>query len=186
MKITSHYRYDHTNVKFLAQYRENSPFLSQDLSRQKSHIFVLLVYLHLAEVFCYTWISVKFWFTFRYSKSPVHDVHKHGEQSHGTFGVTHPVQKEQCGKGKMASHVDRQCPPLPHYPPQQRRGSAALFPHLITTGQHSTSMNCTSKSCTWGVHLAPHPSCRCAIVGVHPHRVVHPVSLWAAPYAKCV
>ncbi len=29
-------------------------------SRQKSHGFVLLVYLHLAEVFCYTWISVNF------------------------------------------------------------------------------------------------------------------------------
>ena len=28
---------------------------------------------------------------FRYNKSPVHDVHKHGEQSHGTFGVTDPV-----------------------------------------------------------------------------------------------
>ncbi len=28
------------------------------------------------------------------------------------------------------THVDRQCPPLPHYPPQQCRGSAALFPHI--------------------------------------------------------
>ncbi len=68
----------------------------QSLSRQKSQGFVLLVYLHLAEVFCYTWISVKFlmtqsWLTFRYSKSPVHDLFKHGEQSHGTFGVTDSV-----------------------------------------------------------------------------------------------
>ena len=62
----------------------------QSLSRQKSHGFVLLVYLHLAEVFCYTWISVNF--LFRYSKSPVHDVYKHGEQSHGTFGVTDSVE----------------------------------------------------------------------------------------------
>ncbi len=30
--------------------------------------------------------------TFRYSKSPQHGVHKHGEQSLGTFGVTHPVE----------------------------------------------------------------------------------------------
>ncbi len=34
-------------------------FLLQDLSRQKSQIFVLLVYLHLAEVFCYTWIEIQ-------------------------------------------------------------------------------------------------------------------------------
>ncbi len=31
----------------------------QSPSRQKSQGFVLLVYWHLAEVFCYTWISVK-------------------------------------------------------------------------------------------------------------------------------
>ncbi len=31
------------------------------------------------------------WLTFRYSKSPVHDVYKHGEQSLGTFGVTDSV-----------------------------------------------------------------------------------------------
>ncbi len=38
----------------------NSVTSRQSPSRQKSHGFVLLVYLHLAEVFCYTWISVKF------------------------------------------------------------------------------------------------------------------------------
>ena len=32
------------------------------------------------------------WLTFRYSKSPLHDVHKDGEQSHGTFGVILPVR----------------------------------------------------------------------------------------------
>ncbi len=37
----------------------------------------------------------------------------------------------------MTTHVDRQCPPLPHLPPQQCRGSAALFSHWITTDQHS-------------------------------------------------
>ncbi len=40
----------------------------------------------------------------------------------------------------VRANVDRQRPPLPHYPPQQRRGSAALFPHWITTDQHSISM----------------------------------------------
>ncbi len=40
----------------------------------------------------------------------------------------------------VMTHVDRQCPPLPHYPPQQRRGSAALFPHWFTTDPHSISM----------------------------------------------
>ncbi len=44
------------------------------------------------------------------------------------------------------SHVDRQCPPLPHYPPQQCRGSAALFPHWITTDQHSISMKCNIRA----------------------------------------
>ena len=34
------------------------------------------------------------------------------------------------------------------------------------------------KSCTWGVHLVPHPSCQCTGVGIHPHRVVYPGSLW--------
>ncbi len=27
-------------------------------------------------------------FTFLYSQSPLHDMHKHGEQRYGTFGVT--------------------------------------------------------------------------------------------------
>ncbi len=38
----------------------------------------------------------------------------------------------------MHTRVDRQCPPLPHFPPQQRKGSAALFSHWITTDQRST------------------------------------------------
>ncbi len=38
------------------------------------------------------WFS---WLTFRYNKSPLYDVHKHGEQSHGTFGVTHPIYAQQ-------------------------------------------------------------------------------------------
>ncbi len=42
----------------------------------------------------------------------------------------------------MVTHVDRQCPPLPHFPPQQRRGGAALFSHWITTDQRSISMKC--------------------------------------------
>ena len=57
---------------------ENPDHVCWGPSHQKSHGFVLLVYLHLAEVF-------------RYSKSPVHDVYEHGEQSHGTFGVTDSV-----------------------------------------------------------------------------------------------
>ena len=46
------------------------------------------------KFFLFQWPEIQMmqsWLTFRYSKSPVHDVHKHGEQSHGTFGVTHPV-----------------------------------------------------------------------------------------------
>ncbi len=35
-----------------------------------------------------------------------------------------------------------------------------------------------------GVQLAPHPICRCTGVGVHPHRVVHPVSLWGFSYLR--
>ncbi len=38
----------------------------------------------------------------------------------------------------LTTHVDRQCPPLPHYPPQQRRGSAALCPHWIRQKEGDT------------------------------------------------
>ncbi len=79
LKTTKHWQdlphnvlYQYSYLKYLMLWwhvltRVQSP------SRQKSHGFVLLVYLHLAEVFCYTWISVKFfmqsWLTF--SKDPV-------------------------------------------------------------------------------------------------------------------
>ena len=39
----------------------------------------------------FQWLKFKCWLTFRYSKSPLHDVHKHEEQSHGTL---HPVKIE--------------------------------------------------------------------------------------------
>ncbi len=60
------------------------------------------------------------------------------------------------------SHVDRQCPPLLHYPPQQCRWSAALFPHWITTDQHSISMKCNIRAplyCTCFVALLVHFPC---------------------------
>ena len=37
-----------------------------------------------------------------------------------------------------------------------------------------------------GEQLAPHPSCRCTGVGVHPHRVVHLGSLWVKAKASTV
>ncbi len=55
-------------------------------AKSPTSLFSLFIYIW--QNFCYTWISVKI--IFRYSKSPQHDVHNHGEQSHGTFGVTHP------------------------------------------------------------------------------------------------
>ncbi len=60
------------------------------------------------------------------------------------------------------SHVDRQCPPLLHYPPQQCRWSAALFPHWITTDQHSISMKCNIRAplyCTCFVAPLVHFPC---------------------------
>ncbi len=62
----------------------------------------------------------------------------------------------------ITSHVDRQCPPLPHYPPLQRRGSAALFSHWITTDQQSISMKCNIRAplyCTCFVAPLVHFPC---------------------------
>ncbi len=45
----------------------------------------LLLHLNISQIF-----NV---YGLMYSKSPRHDVHKHGEQSLGTFGVTHPDKR---------------------------------------------------------------------------------------------
>ncbi len=50
----------------------------------------LLLHLNISQFFFFffQWPEIQMmqsWLTFRYSKNAVHDVYKHGEQSHGTF-----------------------------------------------------------------------------------------------------
>ena len=58
----------------------------------------LLLHLNISEM-------MQSWLKFRYSKSPVHDIYKHGEQSLGTFGVTDSANvTARTGTVKMYQH----------------------------------------------------------------------------------
>ena len=77
----------------------------------------------------------------------------------------------------MDTHVDRQCPPLPHYLPKQCRGSATLFPHWRTG--HGIPVNLPIPNGQIWANVDTHPlSGSCGLMALSRYQNEQEIVFW--------